>query len=206
LLHNNTSLKIIMEITFQLKHGNSKYELATRTDVTLVDLMVQIEELSGVPVSGQKLIVNGRSLTSLDQSKSLSDCRISPGCKVMLLGKKHDPTKDQLYQSLMEIEQKTIQNHNQLIQLMKEVEDVEKGFLAANFEEERLKGLLKSCRCCSEGFMRSLESLDAMRFEDNQFLAKNKRKSLATDTNKSLDAADDVIKRIEQRLENSRRK
>jgi len=190
-----------MEITFQLKHGSSKYDLTTRTDIALVDLMVQIEEVSGVPVEGQKLIVNGRSLTSLDKNKSLSDCRISPGCKVMLLGKKHDPANDQLYQSLLKIEQKTIQDYSQLIQIVKDVDDLEKGFLASQHEVERLKGLLKQSRCCSEGFMRSLEALDALSFEENQLLAKNKRKSVATETNKHLDRTDDVIKRIEQRLD-----
>jgi len=194
-----------MEISFHLKHGSTKYDITTKTDTTLLNLMGQIEELSGVPVGGQKLIVNGRSLTSMDHEKSLSDCRISPGCKVMLLGKRHDPASDQLYQKLVGVEEKTNEEHKKLIQIAKEFRDVEKGFLAKEHQEEKLKGLLKQCRSCSESFMRSLEALDDLRFEENQLLAKNKRKTVATNTNKHLDHADEVIRRIENQLSSAKK-
>ena len=79
--------------------------------------MVQVAEMTGVPVQGQKLIVNGRALTSLDKEKGLSDCRISPGCKVMLLGKKHDPSQDALYQQVLSIQKKESADYNKLSQV-----------------------------------------------------------------------------------------
>ena len=72
--------------------------------------------------------------------------------------------------------------------------------MAQEHHLEKLKSLLKRCKGCSENFMRSLEDLDALRFEEHQSVAKNKRKSVATEANRQLDHADDVIKRIEQRL------
>ena len=66
--------------------------------------------------------------------------------------------------------------------------------------------LLKSCRKCSEEFMRSLEALDDLRFDESQTLAKSKRKTVATETNKHLDQADDVLKIIEDKLQKVKQK
>jgi len=195
-----------MEISFQLKHGNNKTEVTTHTDARLEELMGQVEELTGVPVGGQKLIVNGRALTSMDRDKRLSDCRISPGCKVMLLGKKQDPAQDALYQQVVAIQKKTILDYTKLLQVSEEVKEFDKGYLPTEHHEEKLKALLKSCRSCSEGFMRSLEALDDMRFDESQTLAKSKRKTVATDTNKHLDQADEVQKSIEEKLQKAKQK
>ena len=77
--------------------------------------------------------------------------------------------------------------------------------MAKEHQEEKLKGLLKQCRSCSESFMRSLEALDDLRFEENQLMAKNKRKTVATNTNKHLDQADEVIRRIENQLSSAKK-
>ena len=61
--------------------------------------------------------------------------------------------------------------------------------------------LLKTCRSCTEEFMRSLEALDELRFDESQTLAKSKRKTVATEANKHLDQADEVLKRIEDRIQ-----
>jgi len=195
-----------MEISFQLKHGNNKHEVSTYTDARLDELMSRVEEMTGVPVSGQKLIINGRALTSLDRDKKLSDCRIAPGCKVMLLGKKQDPAQDALYQQVVEIQKKTVADYTKLLQVTEEVKEFDKGYLPSEHHEEKLKALLKSCKSCSEGFMRSLEALDDLRFDESQTLAKTKRKTVATDTNKHLDQADEVQKTIEEKLQRSKQK
>jgi len=163
--------------------------------------MVQVAEMTGVPVQGQKLIVNGRALTSLDKEKRLSDCRISPGCKVMLLGKKHDPSQDALYQQVLSIQKKESADYNKLSQVIEELNEFEKGYLPPENHEEKLKVLLKTCRSCTEEFMRSLEALDELRFDESQTLAKSKRKTVATEANKHLDQADEVLKRIEDRIQ-----
>ena len=52
--------------------------------ISLKALMAMAEEATGIPPSGQKLIINGRTLTSLDHDKTLHECRISNGCKLMV--------------------------------------------------------------------------------------------------------------------------
>ena len=56
--------------------------------------MTEAEKLTGVPASSQKLIINGKALTSLDYNKPIGDCRIQDGTKVMVLGKKYDIEAD----------------------------------------------------------------------------------------------------------------
>jgi len=195
-----------MEITFQLKHGSNKHEISTHTDATLEELMGHVAEVTGVPIKGQKLIVNGRALTSMDNEKRIPDCRISPGCKVMLLGKKHDPSQDEVYQKVLTIQKKTILDYTNLLKVTEELNEFDKGYLPTEHHEEKLKALLKSCRSCSEGFMRSLEALDDMRFDESQTLAKSKRKTVATETNKHLDRADELQKTVEEKLKNVKQK
>ena len=50
--------------------------------------MALAEAATGIPVTGQKLILNGRTLTSMDHDKTLFDCRVTNGCKLMVLGKR----------------------------------------------------------------------------------------------------------------------
>ena len=45
----------------------------------------------------QKLILNGRALTSMDHGKSLKECGVINFSKVMVLGKRYDPEGDELY-------------------------------------------------------------------------------------------------------------
>lgn len=97
-------------------------------------------------------------------------------------------------------------DYSNLLKIAKEVDEFDKGYLPAEHHEERLKVLLKSCRSCSEGFMRSLEALDDLRFDESQSLAKSKRKTVATETNKYLDQADEHQKTIQEKLQRVKQK
>ena len=68
--------------------------------------MTEAEKLTGVPASSQKLIINGKALTSLDYNKPIGHCRIQDGTKVMVLGKKYDIEADKMYQDVVKVEQK----------------------------------------------------------------------------------------------------
>ena len=80
----------------------------------LSDLMEEAEKITGVPSSSQKLIINGRALTSLDHPKPISECRIQDGSKIMVLGKKYDPSTDLMYQEVIKVEQRIIENQKKL--------------------------------------------------------------------------------------------
>ena len=76
--------------------------------------MQEAEKLTGVPPSSQKLIINGKALTSLDHDKVMTDCRIQDGTKVMVLGKKYDVDSDKMYQEVLKVEQNIIQTQKKL--------------------------------------------------------------------------------------------
>ena len=76
--------------------------------------MQEAEKLTGVPASSQKLIINGKALTSLDHDKVMTDCRIQDGTKVMVLGKKYDVDSDKMYQEVLKVEQNIIQTQKKL--------------------------------------------------------------------------------------------
>ena len=80
----------------------------------LSDVMQEAEKLTGVPACSQKLIINGKALTSLDHDKVMTDCRIQDGTKVMVLGKKYDVDSDKMYQEILKVEQNIIQTQKKL--------------------------------------------------------------------------------------------
>ena len=69
--------------------------------------MTIIEEKTGVPVEGQKLILNGKSLTSLQRDKSIEDLKFKDGAKVMVLGKRFDPETDLMFKEVEAVRAKS---------------------------------------------------------------------------------------------------
>lgn len=69
--------------------------------------MTIIEEKTGVPIEGQKLILNGKSLTSLQREKSIEELKFKDGAKLMILGKKFDPETDQMFQEVEAVREKS---------------------------------------------------------------------------------------------------
>ena len=86
--------------------GTQKYNASLSASSLLSEVMTEAEKLTGVPASSQKLIINGKALTSLDYKKLIGDCRIQDGTKVMVLGKKYDIEADKMYQDVVKVEQK----------------------------------------------------------------------------------------------------
>ena len=74
-------------VCFFIFVGTDKHSAEMTDSSTLMDLMKEVENKTGVPINGQKIIFNGKSMTSLDHEKNLSDLRFKDGCKVMILGK-----------------------------------------------------------------------------------------------------------------------
>ena len=87
--------------------GTEKHLAELPHSSSLVDLMSVVEEKTGVPIDGQKLILNGKSFTSLDRDKSLQDLRFKDGCKVMVLGKRFDPQTDEKHKEVEDVRTKS---------------------------------------------------------------------------------------------------
>ncbi len=80
--------------------------------------------------SGQKLILSGRTLTSLDHSKTLFECRVANNSKVMVLGKRFDPEGDEAFKRVAEVEKRSLEVGKRLAEVAKEAQDIEDGYLA----------------------------------------------------------------------------
>lgn len=185
-------------LDIQLKYGSARFPVSISEGATLSELMERAVEITGVPSARQKLILNGRALTSLDHGKSLTECGVTNFSKVMVLGKRYDPEGDDLYKQIEEVEKKSIEIDAKLAEVAKELKDIENGHLASEHHEKAFKGLMKRCRSGTEEFMRLLEKLDAMRFEEHQSEAKSKRKTVVDRVNKWLDKNDSLQGKIEE--------
>jgi len=92
-------------INFQFKHGSNKFNASLPASSLLSEVIKEAEKVTGVPSSSQKLIINGKALTSLDHNKLITECRIQDGTKIMVLGKRYDPESDSMYQKVVAVEQ-----------------------------------------------------------------------------------------------------
>jgi hypothetical protein len=186
---------------FALSSGSVKFPVTISADAPLTELLKVVEEVTGVPTSGQKLVLGGRALTSLDHNRSLRDVGVVQFAKVMVLGKRYDPEADDQYRQIQEVERKTMEIDARLAEVSKECADIEAGYLAKEHHEKALKGLVKRCRTGTEEFMRLLERLDAMQFEERQTEARHRRKLVADRLNGWLDSTDEMQNKIEQMLD-----
>jgi len=184
-------------ITIQLVHGRTKHMVEINPMLPLRSLMVKVEELTGIPQSGQKLICQGQTLTSQDpDSTYLHLHKLMNGSKVMVLGRKVNPENDAAYQKIVDIEKRTLDITQKFIEITNQVQDIENGHLPKIHQEQALKDLEKRSKSCSEAWMKILESLDSIQLEESQTLARSKRKSIVNSTNANMDGADEIIHRI----------
>ncbi|XP_059081591.1 BAG family molecular chaperone regulator 1-like [Tigriopus californicus] len=187
-----------MRLDLHLKHGPTKLAWSIDDQVTISELMSQIESELSIPKTGQKLILNGQALTSLDHGSTLQQAGVRNLSKIMVLGRRFDPEGDQMYQNILQAEKKVQITAEKLQQVADEVRDIERGFLSPEHHQKAWPSLLKRCRNGSEEFMRLLETLDTFRFEEHQQMAKSKRKSLVDIINKKLDANDELQRKVER--------
>jgi len=182
-------------IDIQLVHGRQKYNISICPRAPLAELMKQVEEITEIPFSGQKLICQAKTLTSNDPYKtSLASCNLITGSKVMVLGRKTDPEKDESYQKIVAIEKNIMDMAQKFVDISKQVQEI--THLPKEHHESALRDLEKRSKACSEQWMRSLESLDGIQLDDAQTLSKSKRKSVVNCANSYMDQADELIQQI----------
>ena len=81
------------DIAIQLVHGRTKHTVQINPMLPLRSLMDKVEELTGIPQSGQKLICQGQTLTSQACVLLIYSCCIFQicSCTVLLLLKMITP-------------------------------------------------------------------------------------------------------------------
>ena len=99
--------------------GTNKFNASLPASSLLSEVIKEAEKVTGVPSSSQKLIINGKALTSLDHNKLITECRIQDGTKIMVLGKRYDPESDSLYQKIVTVEQLATETQKKLSEVSK---------------------------------------------------------------------------------------
>jgi len=193
------------------KHNIATYDLEFAEDATIQNLGEKILELTGVPISGQKLICSGRQLTK-DMAVTLAEAGLKTGSKVMILGKKYDPEQEESYKEILELEKKCKNVERKMLEVSDEVmsrtrqyfeylflsqiEGISKGHLDRKLHTEALKNIEKKVRNSNEELLKLLESLDGINLTEDQKECKIKRKSVATNMNKAMDKTDDILEKL----------
>ncbi|XP_072860026.2 BAG family molecular chaperone regulator 1 isoform X2 [Pogona vitticeps] len=152
-------------LTVTVTYGNEKHSLQVasqeeNSQPTVRDMAVLIEQVTGVPVSFQKLIYKGKSLKEMDQP--LSTFGVKNGCKVMLIGKRKSPDEEAELKKLKDLETSVEQVAKKIEEINKELGGIQKGFLAKNLQTEALCQLDKRIKGTAEQFMKILEQIDAI--------------------------------------------
>ncbi|XP_072860028.1 BAG family molecular chaperone regulator 1 isoform X6 [Pogona vitticeps] len=134
-------------LTVTVTYGNEKHSLQVasqeeNSQPTVRDMAVLIEQVTGVPVSFQKLIYKGKSLKEMDQP--LSTFGVKNGCKVMLIGKRKSPDEEAELKKLKDLETSVEQVAKKIEEINKELGGIQKT-LPENFSDckQKKKGLVK---------------------------------------------------------------
>eukprot|EP00088_Acartia_fossae_P027191 TRINITY_DN2793_c1_g1_i7.p1 TRINITY_DN2793_c1_g1~~TRINITY_DN2793_c1_g1_i7.p1 ORF type:complete len:187 (+),score=18.88 TRINITY_DN2793_c1_g1_i7:59-619(+) len=178
-----------------VKHMAKSYDLQVDEQMKIGELMTQLASSTGVPLTAQKLICRGKQV-SLNQDTSLLQAGITNGDKIMLLGKKYDPTQEAAYKDIINIETKALLVETKYIKLCKEFEDIEKGHLSKEHIATAIKGLVKRANSHNEELHKLLASLDSVPVESDQTEIRNKRKSTATKINQIMDKNDELAEKL----------
>jgi len=184
-------------LNVRIKHNIATYDIQLPVEATIRELSDKVADLSGVPVSGQKLIFCGKQL-SKDPSSPLAEAGIVPGAgnKVMVLGKKFDPMSDENYKQLITTENKAISLEQRVAEIASQLSDINNGHLEEKHHKEVFTDLQKRGKNLNEEMLRMLESLDAVTLLDDQPEAKAKRKSVASRLNQVMDKNDTNMEKI----------
>jgi len=185
-------------VTVRVKHNIATYDLVLCDTDTLGQLAEKLVGLTGVPVSGQKMIASGRQLNNGPNwlGLSLKEAGVKTGSKVMLLGKKYDPEQEEGYKDVLGVEKKSGTVEMKIAKIVNEVDDISKGHLAPSLLPEALGRLSKRCNLLNEESLRLLETLDSISLGEEQLEARVKRKSVVTKINRVMDETDSQLQRI----------
>ncbi|XP_015673678.1 BAG family molecular chaperone regulator 1 isoform X1 [Protobothrops mucrosquamatus] len=151
---------VIVTVTYGNEKHNLQVDSQEDSQPTVYDLALLTEQVTGVPVSFQKLIYKGKSLKEMEQP--LSTLGVKNGCKVMLIGKRNSPEEETELKKLKVLEKAVEQLAKKIDEVNKELREIQKDFLAKNNQTEALSQLDKRIKGIAEQFMKILEQIDAI--------------------------------------------
>ncbi|CAI5789584.1 BAG family molecular chaperone regulator 1 [Podarcis raffonei] len=191
-------------LTVTVTYGSEKHSLQVASQEedsqpTVRDMALLIEQVTGVPISFQKLIYKGKSLKEMEQP--LATFGVKNGCKVMLIGKRNSPEEETELKKLKDLEKSVEQIAKKIEDVNKELGGIQKGFLAKNLQTEALNQLDKRIKGTAEQFMKILEQIDAITLPENFSDCKQKKKGLVKKVQGFLAQCDTVEGSIGQEID-----
>jgi len=188
-------------VTLRAKYLQGNYDIKIAEEATMEDLANNLYQLTGVPVSGQKLICQGKQLVK-DASTTVKEAGLKTGSKIMVLGKKFDPEGDAAYKEVVGVETKLIEAEGRLAGLEGEVQGITAGHLDRALHGEALKKIQKRLRGSSEELMRMMESLDSISLTEDQQECRTKRKAVIQRINRTMDRNDCLLHKVADLIKN----
>jgi len=155
---------------------------------TLSEFSKRFEAITGVPASNQRLIYKGKSLT--DMTLLFSSIGFTNNSKLMLLGKKFSVDDEAHITKMCDVESSVTATENKLNDLTTRLADIQRGFLAAELQEEGLVKLSRQVLACIEALSVQLERLDALCLSQSSSDVQNKRKTIVRRIQELLERAD----------------
>ncbi|KAM4704708.1 BAG family molecular chaperone regulator 1 isoform 1-T1 [Rhinophrynus dorsalis] len=191
-------------LAITLTHGSEKHKLQVvgqeeNEEPTLQDMALIVEQVTGVPLTSQKLIYKGKSLKEMQQT--LTALGVKNGCKVMLIGKRNCPEEESELKKLKDLEKSVEQMASKLEDVNKELSGIQKGFLSKSLQAEALSKLDKRIKTTVEQFMKILEQIDSMSMPENFSDCRLKRKGLVKKVQGLLAQCDTVEGNIGQEMD-----
>jgi hypothetical protein len=186
------------QFTVQVIHAQEKYavdlDTANGRTPTVEEFAAKVASLTNIPISKQRLIFKGRSLTNM--TAPLASYGLKSGCKVMVLGSKVCAEDDANGLAMNAINVDVTKNSDKLDDVIQQFADIQRGFLAAALQEEALLQLDRKLRVCIELFMRQLEQLDGLSLASSSEDMKDKRRSIVRRIQMLLERADSLHNNI----------
>ncbi|XP_784685.2 BAG family molecular chaperone regulator 1 isoform X1 [Strongylocentrotus purpuratus] len=179
-----------------VSHGPDKHCVSLPGAATVGDLSLKLEELTAVPVGGQKIINRGKTLMNHDLN--VTEAGIRNGSKLMLIGKKFNPEEDENYKQIVEAKKKIDSLAKKQSGISEELSGVEKGYLHKELESNSLSSLGKRLAACHEEYVRLLEKLDALDLGVCNQSIRMKRRSVIKEIQSQLDTNDSISTTIDK--------
>lgn len=183
-----------MKVT--ITHGSKKYEIEIDEKSVINELLEKVEQVSGIPVSAQKLIYKGKTIQAL--TESVADAGIKDRAKLMLIGRQHHPEEEALLEQV-ESREKTVDKQEKSVEeLSLEIDGISKGWLTGSQKHEACQKLSKRIAAFTEEFMKTLEHLDGITFDEHFRTARTRKRSLVCRVQKLLERLDVFEATVEQ--------
>ncbi|XP_030842595.1 uncharacterized protein LOC115925366 isoform X2 [Strongylocentrotus purpuratus] len=108
-----------------VSHGPDKHCVSLPGAATVGDLSLKLEELTAVPVGGQKIINRGKTLMNHDLN--VTEAGIRNGSKLMLIGKKGYLHKELESNSLSSLGKRLAACHEEYVRLLEKLDALDLG-------------------------------------------------------------------------------